>query len=244
MSHPHLKDAPITEALIDIQVAGDSIEVDRLEGLHSDVLAHYPVKQARHEMSATFRVGVEDGQVIKREDSILGFLFRSTEGNQVFQARKNGFTLNRMKPYLGWETFSSEAKLCWGFYSKAIGSVQTKRIAIRYINRIDLPLDSKPIESFFKTYPHLGDGIERTLSSMFMRLVIPYENEIYVNVNIGDQASEKEGFVNFLFDIEVFKDIVLDPNDPIIWQLINRFRVIKNDVFFGSLHQSALEAYS
>lgn len=168
MAHPHPTNAPITEALIDIQVElEENFDPRRFEALAPLVSDRYPSKNEKTEWKANFQFqpGSQEKSVVENSATLQGFLFSSEDNHQVFQARTNGFTLNRLKPYSGWDSIREEAEACWKLYSH-LANPKVKRLSLRYLNRIEFSLDSKRIDTFFQTYPKLGEGIHPEIASL------------------------------------------------------------------------------
>jgi hypothetical protein len=78
--------------------------------------------------------------VTEAVDTPIGWRFVSPDKLHVFQARLNGFTFSRLPPYVDWESFRTEARRLWDLYRAVANPIAPTRIAVRYINRLDLPL--------------------------------------------------------------------------------------------------------
>ena len=109
---PHLPNAPITEAVLDIQVQlPASIRLGQLEAMHRDrdIRDRYPNRRTRKRVEVNVKL---EGEVpiatpAPTED---GYLFLSRDGKRMVQARLDGFSFNQLKPYGTWETLRDEAK--------------------------------------------------------------------------------------------------------------------------------------
>src|SRR2546428_9694505 len=111
--------APITEALLDIRVRlPETIGLSNLESLQEEIRGRYPGKKPR--ASSTIRLEMKENasepEITKTKGGIDGFFFTSSDQKQIVQARMDGFTFSRLKPYDRWETFRDEAKEIWGYY--------------------------------------------------------------------------------------------------------------------------------
>ncbi len=133
------ENAPITEALIDIRVQRrDSLTLDKLESLYHAVKDKYPGKTSRIYVEGRFSAGSEVGASAKQTQ--MGFAFSTTEGRQIFQVRLDGFTFSRLRPYGNWNDLRDEAGRLWNLYREVANPLKTTRVAVRYINQIDIPL--------------------------------------------------------------------------------------------------------
>src|SRR5689334_7230430 len=99
---PHLANAPITEALLDIQVQLPTrIKLGQLEAMHREIRDRYPNRRTRKrvEVNVQLESEVPVATPSPRED---GYLFQSGDGKRIVQARLDGFTFNQLKPYDTW----------------------------------------------------------------------------------------------------------------------------------------------
>ena len=133
--YPILRNAPITEALIDFRIKiKEGFDVAQIEALHDVLSGQYPGKKTRHRLEGRFEFKKGEKPVSLSTEAVDGYIFTSADQKQVFQARIDGFTFNRLKPYDKWETFRNEAKRLWEFCPK----VSAGRENIRPILTADL----------------------------------------------------------------------------------------------------------
>jgi uncharacterized protein (TIGR04255 family) len=104
MDHLKLSNPPITEALLDIQVElHPQFDLTLLGNLKDVVKEAYPNSQQQNEFKAEIRLNPGGrADVSDKSGDLIGYRFISKYNLQVFQARKNGFTLNRLSPYVVW----------------------------------------------------------------------------------------------------------------------------------------------
>jgi hypothetical protein len=103
----------------------------------------------------------------------IGYAFRSKDGQHVFSARLDGFDFSVGHPYGRWEEFRDEALRLWELFKKVSGVREIVRVAVRYINRIDIPTThSVKLDHYLTIYPEVPDdwpsGVE--LHDFFMQL--------------------------------------------------------------------------
>jgi len=73
------------------------------------------------------------------EHDLRGYMFRSEDEFNVVQFRVDGFTFNRLKPYTSWKSVWPQALELWRKYQNMALPVAITRMALRYINHIELP---------------------------------------------------------------------------------------------------------
>ena len=131
--------APITEAIIDIRVQAEPA-LRTLEELHLQVADLYPGKTKRFEVVGQISAGAAVGASATQTQT--GFAFTSKDSKQIFQAKTEGFTFSRLRPYGNWVELRDEARRLWAIYRDATTPIRISRVAVRYINQIDIPLKS------------------------------------------------------------------------------------------------------
>jgi uncharacterized protein (TIGR04255 family) len=237
--YPHLENAPIVEALIDIQVQlPESKTVDILQNVHKEIKNDFPKQKKRIRFSGSLEVKPEETKAGIYDNKIDGFLFLSEDEKKIFQARLDGFTCNIHKPYTKWENLREDAKKYWDVYKKIAEPISIKRIALRYINKIPLKTPFEP-SHYFKTLPVLSKGLEYPTQNLFAQITI-FNTKINASAIITEAIERgSSDMIQFVFDIDVFK--VGEFNEEQIWSNFEELRDFKNEIFFKSITDTTLK---
>jgi uncharacterized protein (TIGR04255 family) len=172
-----------------------------------------------------------------------GFLLSSETEPVRLQVRLDGFTAHRLWPYKDWQTFSEDAKNLWRRYKDTAHPTKVTRLGLRYINRLELPLE-RDFTEFMLTAPEIAPKLPQKLADHFMRLVIPDDSgSIAVVTQTTIPRAQNSITYPFLFDIDVFRDVELAPDAPEMWSIMEELRSLKNLIFFGSLTPTFLETF-
>lgn len=227
----HYPNAPITEALIDIQVT-PTTAVDDLQHAHVGEEASYPTTDKINANTGALRFGPDDNAIATATSQPIGYLYRSPDGLQIYQARTNGFTFSRLARYPHWRVFSGEARRLWDKYRAVTRPTEITRVAVRYVNRIDIPLPLTNFGDYLRTFPQLSPVLPQGLSGYFMQLKIPLA-EIKCEGIINQALIEpvKPGVVSVVIDIDIFRTTGLPANEEQLWDLLEQLRNAKNTVF-------------
>jgi uncharacterized protein (TIGR04255 family) len=228
--------APITEALLDIRVElQQPVSLSNLDQYHEKIKERFPEKQQRIAFKANIKLAPEGATAAIPTSEPDGYLFRSTANNKIVQARLDGFTFNKLRPYENWEAFKSEAQELWDFYYQIAGSLRITRLALRYINRIEIPLPFK-FKDYILTLPEVAPSLPQAMSGFFMQLTIPnpdIEATAVINETIENVTDNQR--LPLIFDIDVFREVNLIGNKPEMWAAFDQLRDFKNNVFFDSI---------
>jgi len=243
-----LRNAPITEAVLDIRVKlSPGISLELLERFQDSMKERYPTKRVRTSGQVTVKMGKEgEPPVVQQSGGPDGYLFTSQDGKQIVQARLDGFTFNRLKPYENWQALRDEARDLWRGYVRTTSPKAVTKIALRYINRIEIPLPMRDFKDYILTTPEIAPQLPQGLNSFLMRLVIPEPKmQAYAIVTQTmepiDSTSSK---LPLIFDIDVRRDESFEIDSSAMWSAFELLREFKNTIFFNSITDRAKELFS
>jgi len=241
-----LKSPPIKEALVDIRVSlPQGITLAKLASLPEQVAKDYPEKQERR--SGGFQIEFKEGKIVDPQvidEGPDGFLCYSSDKLQLVQFRLDGFTFNRLKPYTSWKQIRGEAFRLWELYRTTVEPALISRIALRYINRIEIPLPLVDLRDYLAAPPSTPPNLSGNLSSFLTRVVVrePSARIEAIITQTGDVPGKPEQTA-LLLDIDVISQAVYDKDGKSAWETMERLREMKNRIFFESITLKALELF-
>ena len=239
--YPHLSHAPIFEALLDIRVRrARPVTLDELSSIHDEVKDRFPIRDERRVEQIQVSVAGQNATQFTRAGETTGFLFRSPAAGKILQARVDGFTLNKLKPYETWQLLRDEAKELWSRYRQLTHPEGVTRVALRYINRMELPLPLNSFDEYLRTAPQVAPELPQGLADFVLRLVIP-EPEIDAVGVIHEtfESPTPDDRLPFILDIDVFKNVEYSSDSDEIWADLENLREFKNQIFFNSTTEKA-----
>ncbi|PHJ63603.1 hypothetical protein VF14_12290 [Nostoc linckia z18] len=237
----HYSRAPITEALIDIQVQlPEEVKLDVLAQVYSSIQTEYPKREEMLVFQGQMIAGASVGATASQ--SQIGYRTFSNDQKQILQVRLDGFTFSRLAPYDCWETFRDEAKRLWSIYQSLANPAAITRLAVRYINRLDIPLPVSDLNNYLRTFPEVSSDLPQGLSGYFMQLQIPQEKLATMLVlNQALVPPPTPDFISILLDLDLFleRDI---PKDGIeLWEVVEQMHEQKNKAFEACITEHTRE---
>jgi uncharacterized protein (TIGR04255 family) len=231
----HYENAPITEALIDIRVElpATTKGLQALESVHDRVKDRYPGKSKRIYLSGQFSAGDEVGA--SASQTPMGFAFNSEDGKPIFQARRDGFTFSRLRPYGSWPELRDEARRLWDIYGEIVNPEKITRVAVRYINQIDVPFSAIDYKDYFRTTPEVSPDLPQALSGFFMQLQFPqtdFEGLLILTQTAVPSPNPDSSSV--ILDLDVFKETDMASAED-VWEMLELLRNRKNQFFEGCI---------
>lgn len=236
----HLDRAPIVEALIDIRVRfPSSLTLERLQSLRERLEVDYPNVRTRSRWNASLTLHATEPATMKSSDGVPdGFILGSPDNLNVLQVRLDGFTFSRLAPYESWERLRDAARAAWTSYRADLGPLEVTRLAVRYINSLELPLPLGDFADWIRTVPQLAPELPQQLAGYFFRVNLPYpvqQGAVCVNITQKIDPQPTKGSVPMIFDIDAFDPNPDAPDDEAMWDRLEELRRVKNEVFFGSI---------
>ncbi len=242
MKHPHLPNAPIKEAVLEIRaVLPEGVGVQALDAFTGAVAPEYAKRRERLRCALSFSEGAASGS-----QAVDGVLIQHQDEPHIVQARLDGFAFSRLQPYDCWESLRDEAIRLWAVYCDVLSPIRVTRLGIRYINNIELPINDDPAK-VLNILPALPGILAPVgLSGFTLQLISEhpdFEASAKVLEHLPNIPSGAET-VNVVLDIDVFKLQEYAPNDPSLWEHLGQLRELKNVIFFNSITPATRERYS
>jgi uncharacterized protein (TIGR04255 family) len=234
----YLTRAPISEALIDFRVAPrPDLDANAFRSAASTLAASFPEVQERRDSEAMLQL-VGGGQVAAnmKDLGLQGLLFKSGDGRRIVQFRRDGFTLNHLNPYHGWDEMYNQAFALWNTYCEIAQPLWVTRVAVRYINRIPLPGQEVDLDKYINTGPRFPEGVPDDYSAWQSRIVIEdHQDKLSAIVTQSLEQKSLADPVILILDIDAFKTAGAACKATELGVQLSSLRLLKNRIFFGSL---------
>lgn len=242
----HLRNAPITEAIIDFRVkARAGLRAEEFGHLKTTLAERFPRMDERRGIETRFEIVEGKGRPTTVKDlGLQGYFFKTADERNIAQFRTDGFTFNRLKPYTSWEDIFPIAMDLWGLYCDVAKPELVTRLALRYINHIPLPPSVKDFSEFLRAAPVIPPELPQYLSRFLTRITI-HDPERNLSAHVG-QALETDAAartIKVILDIDAFTQGEFRPHDPTIPETFEQLRHFKNEIFFSSLTEEALRLF-
>jgi uncharacterized protein (TIGR04255 family) len=239
----HLRNAPIVEAIIDFRVARqEQLTPDVFSSLEESIGGQYAKKSPIRLFQGYF--GVDNGRLVDPSQSQIDLGWRYQTEHEVAQFRVDGFTFSKIERYTTWEDVFAEAFRLWEIYRRLAEPTQVSRLAVRYINRMQLT-GNVDIGQYLEAPPTLPAPIPQRLREFLTRVYVD-DNGTGASAVIV-QALEKSMDPNMfpiLLDIDAFREVALPPDHPSLPEIFERLRKLKNDIFYASVTERTVEIYA
>jgi len=239
----HLKNPPITEAVIEFSIEPNgSLTLDALKSVVEVIKDAYPKQASLETIEGGFHVEQGGVKVSPSLNTPLGFIVASVDQTQTVQFRLNGLAFSRLKPYQEWDKFIEQALGFWTQYSALLTTQKLRRIGLRYINEIEVPVTSK-LQELFNVGPVLAPSNFEVAAFASNALVRDLPRGIEARLSLANQIETTGAERRYLIDIDVFKLGPEGIDQKRISDICQDLHNLKNELFFGLLSENVIKRY-
>jgi uncharacterized protein (TIGR04255 family) len=224
------KKAPITEAVIELRFARPFAK-SVIETAARRLRDEYFYQDPENGMSLKFDTATGKTEV---QTDWEGIKLSSMDRVDTIFFRTVSFICSRLAPYTGWEDFMPRTVRAWETWKRVAGTIELSRVGVRYINRIDVPVENDApvrVENYLSVSPQSPEDLP-PMSGYAMQIVRPLGfDDCGLTMNSSTVVPPLIGFASFVLDIDIFRETNLPRRDEELWSLLNRIREHKNRIF-------------
>ena len=173
---------------------------------------------------------------VRISQSPQGYRLANDDQTDIVILGPRGVTAARLPPYPGWNYLRDRANAAWQEWKKETARHPIERLGVRYINRIDVPIDAVVpfrVQDYVTFYPTVTPITDKDPLGYFVQVVIPTLspkwNATLTSTTLG--ADEVPRHVSLILDIDVMRTVDIPLNDTQLWPTIDEAQALKNDIF-------------
>lgn len=244
----NLRNPPIVEAVLDLDCdMPPNFDLSAIEDrAKSAFTSEYPEFHSQFMQERKIAGFDKSEPTMSIARSLQAFRFRSSDQKQLVQARRDGFSFNRLAPYERLDAYLPEIERTWKLFVEVAKPIRIRRVALRYINRIQLPMESGhlALDSYLKSAPHLPMQDEL----QFVGFVHQHRVQVKATGNmavivLASQNPEIDR-LPIILDITAIRAEPLDAIEwPPISETVHALRALKNSIFRNTLTERCLNLF-
>ena len=247
MSNINYSHPPITEAVIGItldEAAGE----EAIEKMQQSFAKEYPnySHQVNHKFNLMVRADNGNASLSPPTGAIKIHKRASNDITESLVIYPDTYIFSQLAPYPGWEVYFERFKRDWKKLKRLMGFRTTKRIGVRFINRIDIPAgasDATP-DQYIKIYPKVPEVFGKIGSYAVQYMHSIDDIGCILRINSASIPSPLLDNVSYLVDLDISKESDVPQSDEDIFNLIDKIRVKKNVFFEASIGDAARELFN
>jgi|ERR1700722_9533864 len=243
----HYPHAPIFEAVLDVQARTSSLpSQDVFIQLAKSLSTEYSQSAALNQLQVSVVAAPPAASSVAHTLQISGLRLCRPQNDRVLLIQPRGMTFSHLPPYTSWEVFQSEARRLWNRYVDFVKPEAVTRVALRYMNRIDIPEMKFEMSDYFRLYPEIPKNIPQDISAFFMQFQMPQSDlatDLTAVINFAPTVRRDEHTQSIVLDIDVFALRDLPTSSDDVFNLLNVIRTRKNELFEACITDRARELF-
>lgn len=174
LSQIQYRNSPVVEVVCEFQFVSDG-EWDTTypAKIHEIVKSQFPRHDTLKLSEVTMQLGGEN--ISQNVKVIERPRFLQEDEKAFIQIGQDLLAVNRLKPYPTWDLFFPLVIQAYTSYLQVAHPKGIKRIGLRYINRIVLPVPEIDLDDYFTMAPQIPAELPQVLSSYVVGMDIPFE---------------------------------------------------------------------
>ena len=235
--------APITEAVIEFRLVAPPAKAKRKKavGRLKKFYENYESGTQNHVEVKLKSDGTPEAEVTQTAiDKLL-----STDVSEQMLIFEKSLIVSQLAPYQGWQGFRSRIVRDWELWRSSVGFCQVERLGMRYINRIDMPLED-PVtyyEDYVNIYPAVPEVLNPCISHSVSVRVVSKDIGGEVNVRSAVVESPVPNHMAIVLDLDVSRMISEPASDGELLDFLDKARAKKNEVFEACISDKARELF-
>lgn len=242
-AHRNYERPPITEAVIEMQFATE-LGFETVNRIKEIFLSDFPRLKT---ISITTLVPTESSPPTIMH-STAGFRMDTADSTEIISFTTGAFAFSRLAPYNGWDAFSAQALEAYSKLRDKLGYVSLKRVGVRFINRLDIPLSPSSarlrLEDYLTILPQYPEDKLSALRAFTMQTIYLLQGSgCQVTINLASVPSPVPARTSVILDIDAGRTEQVPQSRDGIRNLLDTIRRDKNHVFEACITDATRELF-
>lgn len=229
------RNPPIVEAICEFRFSKETKWDPTIPGsVYERIKEHFPAKENKIEQQLSLKAD-ESGLSQNFVSTPRAVMF-SQDRTSLVQVGQRLLSINHLKPYAGWENFRPKIKLAYDTIRNITDIEGIDRMALVYVDRIEIPGTNIEMEDYFNFYPHLGSELPQTHVSFMVGCEFSYNDERdFCKLQLTAAMPTKKDHLASLLTTEYFlaKKKTVSPDNALEWMEQAHAKV--RELFKGSI---------
>jgi uncharacterized protein (TIGR04255 family) len=207
---------PLIEALCEFQFEPSQPWDWTIPGLVYDkVKKEFPKKKQQSVIEMEARVEQDEFMPSIKRGGVARMQFLREDRTALVQVGPDLLVVNHLHPYPAWGKFKVMIEKALGTYREVANPKGIRRIGLRYINKLDIPVSQVEIEDYVVSVPNVPQSIPQVFATWLQRVEIPFlESNGLMVLQAGSVKQESQSTISFLLDLDFIslrpKEIALE----------------------------------
>ena len=196
------KNPPLIEALCGIQFEPDASWDLAIPGLvYEEVKKDFPKRRPVKVIEGNLTADQEGVKQQMRTTERIQFL--RDDRKVLIQVGPNFLSVNHLKPYSTWVEFLPLIQQGFDVYRRIAKPKGIQNIGLRYINRIEIPVQEIKIEDYLQFYPFLGKQLPQEHGPFIAGIQLSHQNSRDIlKMELANAEVDRPGLIAMILDLD------------------------------------------
>jgi uncharacterized protein (TIGR04255 family) len=201
---------PLTEIICDFRFKVKNENDLTIHGLLFEKLSKkYPIKEDVQPSSIDVDVFSKDLQRMMMA-KLFGMQYKSNDGKEFIRVSPNFISIHRLFPYPTWEAFLPSIENIFVTFKNTVNPIGLTGIALRYIDKIDIPSTSFDLKEYFQIYPYTSEEISKVINKYSVNVnILYYDSRDRLTIKVYNARKSPENKTSIMMD---WNYILVDPS--------------------------------
>jgi len=236
--------SPIIEALVEVHFSQTTTDFTVWANFNNRLKKSYPIVEELFIPKTELRITQDrkSGEGRISPEKLLRFYKK--DKTQLVQANKDFVSVNKLKPYSGYEKFIADAERVLKNYIDLTSPKLINRIGMRYINQIIIPETSVELSAYFRFMPQIPDEVTQGINNVLLQIQFtPRNSQHQIMTSLRSDIPSVEGQTVFFLDIYDILPINNEADLSIILKSLNEAHENIERVFEGFITDKARKLF-
>jgi len=240
------KSSPIIEALVEVHFSQTKTDFTVWADFNNRLKKSYPIVEELLIPKTELRIAQDrkSGEGKISQEKLLRFYQK--DRTQLVQANKDFVSVNKLKPYSGYEKFRTDTEIVLKNYIDLTSPKLINQIGMRYINQIIISETSIELSDYFRFMPQIPDEVTEGVNINNVLLQIqfaPRNSQHQLMTALRSDVSSVEGQSVFFLDIYDMLSINNEVDINVILNSLNEAHKNIERVFEGFITDKARKLF-
>lgn len=225
---------PIVEAICEFRFSKETNWDPTVPGLVYDrVKDQFPNKETK--LGQAIELKADESGFRQNIVPSQRFVMLAEDRKSLIQIGQHVLSINHLKPYPGWEYFKPKIRLAFETLNDITNIQGIDRIALVYIDKIEIPGKEIKLEDYFKFYPYLGSDFPPMFNFIAGCAFLYQDKRDICRLQLTSAMPDNKENSAVILSTEYFlaKKNSIGPDRALDW--IENAHIVVRDLFKGSI---------
>lgn len=208
------EEPPVIEAICEFHFEPDPDWDLTIPGLvYEELEDEFPERRRAKQLGIGFSTEAE--KITQQVRTVERTQFVREDESALVQIGPNLLAVSHLEPYPTWQEYRPLIRTALDAYLEEANHEGLEKVALRYINEVEIGGEEIELEDYFQFYPYVGPGLPQTHGSFIVGVEVPYHSgrdllRLQLTPTPSDDDGESAFRLDLSYDLVDAEEISLD----------------------------------